>query len=123
MKFATKSILILMALVFITAIISCASARFVATGSLYPARADDCLIEVFSSKVPDREYVELGIIEAEGSLGFDTLEKILPKMKKQACKAGGDAIILTSRQKSTDIFDDSGDNQLNVTATVIRWTE
>ena len=123
LKLATKSILTFIAMVIIIAILSCASAKFIATGPLYAARADDCPIEVFSSKLPDREYQELGIIEGEGSLGHDTLEKILPKMKREACKAGGDAIILTSRQKSADFFDDSGDEQLNVTATVIRWTE
>ena len=124
MKLATKSILTFIATVLIIAILSCASAKFIATGSSsYPARPDNCPIEVFSSKLPDREYEELGVIEGEGSLGYDTLEKILPKMKREACKAGGDAIILTSRQKSADIFDDSGDDQLNVTATVIRWTE
>jgi len=102
---------------------SCSTAKFISTGSSYSAKPDDCPIEVFSSKQPDREYEELGVIEGEGSLSHDTLEKILPKMKKEACKAGGDAIILTSRRKSSDIFDDSGDDQLNVTATVIRWTD
>jgi hypothetical protein len=107
----------------IIAILSCASAKFISTGTTYPAKAENCPIEVFSTKQPDKAYEELGVIEGEGSLGYDTLEKILPKMKQEACKAGGDAIILTSRQKTTDIFDDSGDDQLNVTATVIRWIE
>jgi len=123
MKSATKSILTLITMVFIITSLSCASAKFISTGSSYPARPGDCQIEVFSSKQPDREYEELGVIEGEGSMGHDTLEKILPKMKQEACKAGGDAIILTSRQKSADLFDDSGDDKLNVTATVIRWRE
>lgn len=101
----------------------CASAKFIATGATYPPRADDCTIEVFSSKTPDRPYEELGIIEGEGSLGADTLEEILPKMKLEACRAGGDAIILTSSQKTVDIYEDSSDEQLNVMATVIRWTD
>jgi len=123
MKLATKSIFILVAMSLIVAVFSCSTAKFISTGSSYSAKPDDCPIEVFSSKQPDREYEELGVIEGEGSLGHDTLEKILPKMKQEACKAGGDAIILTSRQKSSDIFDDTGDDQLNVTATVIRWIE
>lgn len=122
-RLATKSILTLIAIVSIIMNISCSSAKFISTGSSYPALAEDCPIEVFSTKLPDREYEELGVIEGEGSLGHDTLEKILPKMKREACKAGGNAIILTSRQKSADLFDDSGDEQLNVTATVIRWIE
>jgi len=123
MKITTKSILTLITLGLIITIFSCSTAKFINTGSTYPAKAEDCPIEVFSSKTPDRNYEELGVIEGEGSLGHDSLEKILPKMKQEACKAGGDALILTSRQKSTDIFDDSGDDQLNVTATVIRWID
>ncbi len=100
----------------------CSSARFIATGAAYPPQSDECSIEVFSSKLPDREYEELGIIEGEGSLGADTLEKILPKMKREACRAGGEGMILTSNQKfSSELLGDDGDDKLNVTATVIRW--
>ncbi len=123
MKSMTKSILTLTAMALIFTILSCASAKFISTGSSYPARSDDCPIEVFSSRLPDREYEELGVIEGEGSLGFDTLEKVLPKMKREACKAGGDAIILMSSQKSVDIYKDGSDDQLNVMATVVRWKE
>ncbi len=123
MKLMTKSILTLTAMALIFTIFSCASAKFISTGSSYSPRADDCPIEVFSSKLPDQEYEELGVIEGEGSLGFDTLEKVLPKMKREACKAGGDAIILMSSQKSVDIYKDGSDDQLNVMATVVRWKE
>ncbi|MCP4581828.1 MAG: hypothetical protein GY839_09420 [candidate division Zixibacteria bacterium] len=123
MNIVAKSILTLVAIGLIATIFSCASAKYIATGPSYPARPDDCTIEVFSSKLPDRDYEELGILEGEGSFGYDTLEKVLPKMKRQACRAGGDAIILKSSQKSADVFSDGGDDQLNVMATVIRWTE
>ena len=123
MKLATKPIRVLMAIVLLFPVFTCSSAKFVQTGSLYPAHPDDCDIEVFSSKQPDREYEELGILEGEGSMGFDSLEKVLPKMKIEACRAGGDAIILMSSQKSADIFSDGSDDQLNVMATVIRWTD
>jgi hypothetical protein len=98
----------------------CATAKFVKTGPSFAAKPDDCDIEVFSSKIPDREYVELGILEGEGFLGGDSMEMILPKMKREACRAGGDAIILKTYQK---VGDDSFDDNLNVTATVIKWTE
>ena len=98
----------------------CASANFIQTGKSYTAKPDDCAIEVFSSKTPEREYEELGILEGEGFFGGDTMEMLLPKLKKEACKAGGDAIILQSYQKYVDEIDDAN---LNVTATVIRWTE
>lgn len=97
----------------------CASAKFIKTGPSVAAKSDDCYIEIFSSKLPDREYEELGILEGEGFLGADSLEEVLPKMKREACRAGGDAIILKSSQKSFD----GEDTNLNVTATVVRWTD
>ncbi len=106
---------------------ACASAKFVSTGKLYPAKPKDCEIEVFSSKLPDRDYEELGILEGEGSLGKDSLTDVLPKMKEKACQAGGDAIILFSSHKSVDVsgLDDivGSDDKLNVVATVVRWTD
>lgn len=102
---------------------SCSSAKFISTGPSYGARPDDCSIEVFSSKQPERTYEELGLIEGEGSFGADTLEKILPKMKREACRAGGDAIILMASQKAVKVWDDTSDEKLYVTATVILWTE
>ena len=101
----------------------CSSAKFISTGPSYDTRPDDCPIKVFSSKQPEREYEELGILEGEGSFGADTLEKILPKMKREACRAGGDAIILMPSQKAVKVWDDTSDEKLHVTATVIRWTE
>jgi hypothetical protein len=98
----------------------CATAKFIKTGPSFPAKPDDCEIEVFSSKIPDREYEELGLLEGEGFLGSDSMEMILPKMKREACRAGGDAIILKTYQK---VGDDTFDDNLNVTATVIKWTE
>jgi hypothetical protein len=104
---------------------SCSSAKFVPTGNAYPAKSDDCEIEIFTSKLPDRDYEELGIIEGEGFLGADSFEEVLPKMKREACRAGGDAIILLSSQKSVDVSGDDdfigSDDKLNVVATVIKW--
>ena len=75
----------------------------------------------FSSWIQGRSGLTTAvrILEGEGFLGADTLEKILPKMKREACRAGGDAIILKSSQK----FSDGDDDNLNVTATVVRWTD
>jgi hypothetical protein len=122
LKFST--IWIISALLFFGA---CSSAKFIATGQSYPAKADDCDIQVFTSKQPDRDFEELGIIEGQGFLGADSFEDVLPKMKIEACRAGGDAIILISSQKTVDVSghddDVSSDDKLNVTATVIRWTD
>lgn len=118
----TSAVIILTLCVLLAIMIlgGCATAKFIKTGPAYEAKPDDCDIEVFSSKNPDREYEELGILEGEGSFGGDSMELILPKMKREACRAGGDAIILKSYQK---YIDEGEDENLNVTATVIRWTE
>ena len=117
----TVGMLLLYALSVMMLLGGCATARFIKTGPNYASKPDECEIEVFSSKIPDREYKELGILEAEGFLGGDSMELILPKMKREACRAGGDAIILKSYQKYVD--QNSSDANLNVMATVIRWTE
>lgn len=60
-------------------------------------------------------------------MGADSLENVLPKMKREACLAGGDAIIIGSHAKSVTVsggpHHTSSDEKLNVTATVIRWTD
>jgi len=100
-------------------ITGCASARYIQTGMSLPPKPDDCDIEVFSSKLPERDYDELGIIEGEGSFGADSLEDVLPKMMIEACRAGGDALILNSSDRfSTDV----DDTRLAAMATVVRWT-
>ena len=69
----------------------------------------------------------IGIIEGEGSLGSDSLEDVLPEMIKEACLAGGDALILTSSQKAVTVSGDldflSSDEELHTVATVIVWTD
>jgi hypothetical protein len=83
-------------------------------------------MEVFTAKAPDRPYEEIGIIEGEGILGAESLEDVLPEMIKEACKAGGDAIILLSSERSVSVTggdDFIGSNEeLHTTATVIVWT-
>lgn len=64
----------------------------------YPAKPASCEIQVFNDSKPDREYVELAVINyhderhrlTSGSL---KLEVALPKIKALACKIGGDALI------------------------------
>ncbi len=97
----------------------CLSATFVPTSGAYPARASDCNIEVFSSAVPDREYEEIGIVEGEGSAWKADLEDVLPKLKEEGCRAGGDALIM----QSSDTFSQGRDGirTQRISATVIRW--
>ena len=97
----------------------CLSATFVPTSGAYPPRASDCDIEVFSSAVPDREYEEIGIVEGEGSAWKADLEDVLPKLKEEGCRAGGDALIM----QSSDTFSQGRDGirTQRISATVIRW--
>jgi hypothetical protein len=105
----------------------CASAKFIPTSGLYPAKPENCDIEVFTSRVPDRPYEEIGVIEGEGSLGADSLQEVLPEMLKAACKAGGDALILISSDVSVNVGggDDfiGSSQELHTLATVIVWTD
>ncbi|MFA6470759.1 MAG: hypothetical protein WCU00_01860 [Candidatus Latescibacterota bacterium] len=115
-----KKMLIVPAVLALSAMIllgGCASAKFISTGTSAAAKADGCQIEIFDSKLPDHDYEELGVIEGDGFMGAATLEKVLPKMKIQACRAGGDAIILKTSQK----FYNGLDDKFFITATVIRW--
>ena len=96
------------------------SATFIPTQSAaYPSKDRHYNIEVFSSAVPDREYEEIGIVEGEGSAWKSDLEDVLPKLKEEACLAGGDALIM----QSSDTFSEGRDGirVQRVSATVIRW--
>ena len=88
----------------------------------YEAKPPTCEIQVFNDSKPDREYVELAVINyhderhrlISGSL---KLEVAMPKIKALACKIGGDALIdirvTEVRRLEFAMF--------NVRATVIRF--
>ncbi len=95
---------------------ACAKATYISTGNTYPARAEDCPIEIYTTKLPTRAYDEIGIVEGAGSWPMESLESILPKLKQQACAAGGDALIMTANQRGQN-------SEHSVTATVVRWID
>ena len=97
----------------------CVSATFVPTRGGYPSKGRYCEIEVFSSAVPDRGYEEIGIVEGKGSAWKSDLEDVLPKLKEEACLAGGNALII----QSSDTFSQGRDGieVQRISATVIRW--
>lgn len=106
------------ALIFCT---GCVSVTFIPTAATLPARAADCDIEVFSAGPPSRPYREIGILEGEGTLWQADLADVLPKLREEACLAGGDAIILISAQVVARGGEDDLDEELRAFATVIRW--
>ena len=103
----------------------CASAKFIRTGTTYPPNPPDCDIQVYTTKLPDRDYQEIGVIEGKGTVWKSSLSSVLPKLKEQACEAGGDAIIMTSSQRSIHVSGGedgvTSTEHLDVTATVVRW--
>jgi len=116
------------AVVLLAAVVAgCASAKFIPTKGAYAAKPENCDLEVFTSRVPERPYEEIGIIEGEGMLGAESLENVLPEMIKKACLAGGDGLILLSSERSVNVGggdDFIGSNEeLHTVATVIVWTD
>ena len=99
---------------------ACVNTTYVPTGSSYQPRAIDCEIEIFSADLPDREYEELGIIEGEGSFWKADMEDLVPKLREEACLAGGDALVLHSAQRYAS--GEEGIENMYAFATVIRWT-
>ena len=97
----------------------CVSATFVPTGPVYPAKAMDCEIRVYSSALPDRAYEEVGIVEGEGDWWKSDLEDVLPRLKEEACLAGGDGIVLF--ESDTFAEGEAGIRVQRISATVIRW--
>ena len=104
-------------------ITGCVHTNFVPTTAPHAARPEDCEIQVFSAALPDRAFEELGIIEAEGSAWKADLEDVLPELRKRACLAGGDGIVLGTAQRYQDLDDEFDGDRLFTVATVIRWTE
>lgn len=99
---------------------ACVGTQFVPTnGGVYPPRPADCELEVFASGVPDYPYVEIGIVEGEGSHWKADLQSLLPELRGEACLAGGDAIILGAADKFA--VGEEGHPILHVSAVVIRW--
>ena len=100
----------------------CVGAHYVpASSTAYPARAEDCAIEVFTTAPTDRGYEEIGLVEGEGTEWKANTADLLPKLKEQACLAGGDAIVLLFDDKFAQGED--GHPVLRSVATVIRWTQ
>lgn len=73
----------------------------------HPAKSEQCKIDVFKNKIPDKKFEEIAFLSNSGLVV--NLFRVLPDLKKKACLAGGDAIIFS--QKDTD------------SATVIKYTK
>lgn len=98
----------------------CVGASFIpTTAAVHPAREPGCAVEVYSTMLPERDYEEIGLVEGEGTLWKSDLDDVLPELREEACRAGGDAIILGSEQKY--VRGEDNEPVLWSVATVIRW--
>ena len=103
------------------ALSACVSVSYVPTATPFPPKPKDCEIQVFSAGPPQRAYQEIGILEGKGSFWNADLADVLPRLREEACAAGGDAIVLLSAQRVSGGGDDDLDEELHAFATVIRW--
>ncbi|MEM6275174.1 MAG: hypothetical protein AAF735_08030 [Myxococcota bacterium] len=51
-------------------------------------------VEIFSSKSPERDFVEVGMISARQSSGFSSEDAVLPALREEAANRGCDGLIL-----------------------------
>lgn len=76
-----------LALILIAALSSCTTTR-VATLT----KSENETIELFTTKIPDRNYDEIGYIQTDGGI-FHTPQQLLNGLKKQATELQADAVI------------------------------
>jgi len=71
---------------------------FSPTVTVVTPKPDNCKIEVFTS-LPDRTFQEIGTLELYNGPPPKTLDAFKSAVAKQACSAGGDAVVATSDEK------------------------
>lgn len=76
-----------LALILIAALSSCTTTR-VATLT----KSENETIELFTTKIPERNYDEIGYIQTDGGI-FHTPQQLLNGLKKQATELQADAVI------------------------------
>lgn len=110
-------------LAVLVATAGCVSVTYIPTSGPQPPKPPDCDVEVFTAEPPERDYREIGVLEGEGSFWQADLEHVLPRLREEACLAGGDALILLSAQRVAGGGDEDIDEELYAFATVIRWNQ
>lgn len=85
-------ITILCSLMIIFSFFNCITAQFapVDTSKTFLQKVNPNEIEVYRSKVPEKDFIEIGIVNASGG---NNTNKLIESLKKQAAENGGDAII------------------------------
>ena len=95
----------------------------------YPPKSKNCKIDVLTQK-PDEAFEKITLLNAKQEINaFISMFKrprtnafsLLPDIKKKACLAGGDAIIIISFKDGE--FIDAGYNGSSVQATLIKYSK
>lgn len=73
---------------------ACIRANVTPYQTLAPTTADQ--VQVFSERVPNREFDEIGLIEVEGGQVV-SYGKLIQRAQQEAAKIGADAIIVSRR--------------------------
>ena len=88
----------------------------------YPAKSENCKIKILTQK-PEKTFKEIALLNARGGQSIfegKSVQSLLPDLKKNACLAGGDAIIITSSKEGGYNFSGPAD-RAGVSATVIKY--
>ena len=89
----------------------------------YPPKSKNCKIDVLTQK-PDKAFEKITLLNARGGQSIfegKSAGSLLPDIKKTACLAGGDAIIIISSKDGE--FIDAGYNGSSVQATLIKYSK
>jgi hypothetical protein len=110
--------------VILVAVAGCASTvgRYEFLDKSYPERPVNAPVEVFATGAPSRPYVRVARLDAHlEKTGFmpSNLAEALPELKRQARRAGCDAIVEISERRS-EILET---RVYHVTATGVRYTD
>ena len=87
-------------LIFTLFLTGCASTGVTNLKS-YPAKSENCNIKVLTQK-PYEKFEEIALLNARGGQSVfegKSVQSLLPGLKKKACLAGGDAIIITNSKE------------------------
>lgn len=100
------------------------SARF--TGAPAP-QTRTAEVQVFSAKLPECEFEELGIVTGKRRMVWTSLDEVLAALRVRAREMGGDAIVRLGAAESVQAGVYEGGANVNtapsLTGTVIRFTD
>ena len=83
-------------IVTVIAFYACAPTKVLMIGDSYPAKQADTKIDIYRTKTPDREYIEIAELSCSDASDKYAMNEILKKTRE----LGGDAIIILGRAQS-----------------------